>query len=108
MANSVAEVVWIVGLFKELGVEVETHVIIHIDSKLTMKIAANPVHRERKKNIGLDSHFIREKIHQGLIETKHLNTKEQMADLLTKGLNRSQHEYLLSKFGVLNLFIPQT
>jgi len=106
MANSVAEIVWIVGLFKELGAEIKTPVIIHTDSKSAMQIAANPVYHERTKHIELDYHFIREKIHQGLIETRHLNTKDQMADLLTKGLSRTQHEYLLSKFGVLNLFIP--
>ena len=54
----------------------------------------------------MDCHFIREKIQQGLVETKYLHTKEHEADMLTKGLGKSQHEYLLSKFGVMNLFIP--
>ena len=106
MASAVAEVVWLVKLFKELGVEVHTPVTIYSDSKSAIQIAANPVLHERTKHIELDCHFIREKIQNGLVQTQYLNTKEQEADMLTKGLGKTQHEYLLSKFGVLNLFIP--
>lgn len=106
MASAVAEVVWLVKLFKELGVEVHTPVTIYSDSKSAIQIAANPVLHERTKHIELDCHFIREKIQNGLVQTQYLNTKEQEVDMLTKGLGKTQHEYLLSKFGVLNLFIP--
>ncbi|XP_049410687.1 TMV resistance protein N-like [Solanum stenotomum] len=101
LTSDVAEVVWIVRLFKELGADVQLPVTIHCDSKSAIQIAANPVLHERTKHIELDCHFIREKIQQGLVETKYLNTKEQEADILTKGLGKSQHEYLMSKFGEL-------
>ena len=106
MASVVAEVVWITKLFKELGADVVTLAIIYSDSKLAIQIAANPVLHERTKHIELDCHFIREKIQNGLIQTEYMHTKEQEADILTKGLNKFQQEYLLSKFGVLNLFTP--
>ena len=85
MASAVAEVVWLVKLFKELGVEVHTPVTIYSDSKSAIQIAANPMLHERTKHIELDCHFIREKIHNGLVQTQYLNTKEQEADMLTKG-----------------------
>ncbi|XP_019259962.1 PREDICTED: uncharacterized protein LOC109237991 [Nicotiana attenuata] len=44
-----------------------------------------------------------DKIKEGRIKTYHIGTKDQQADLLTKGLERIQHEYLLSKLGVLNI-----
>lgn len=37
---------------------------------------------------------------------KYLNTKEQEADMLIRGIGKTQHEYLLSKLGVFILFIP--
>ena len=92
-------------MFKELGADVETPVIVHSDRKSAIQIAANQVNHERTKHVELDCHFIREKIQKGVIETRHLSTKEQIVDLLTKGLGRSQYKYLLSKFGVINLFI---
>ena len=61
---------------------------------------------ERTKHIEIDCHFIKQKIQAGIMKTKHVNTKEQLADILTKGLPRSQHENLVGKLGVLNLFTP--
>lgn len=36
MATSVSEIVWIVGMFKELGAEIEKLIIINSDSKSTI------------------------------------------------------------------------
>ncbi|XP_049399956.1 uncharacterized protein LOC125864056 [Solanum stenotomum] len=47
----------------------------------------------------------REKIQRGLVFIQHLATTEQLADVLTKGLGRLQHEYLVSKLGMKNIFI---
>ena len=41
---------------------------------------------------------------QGLIKTSNINIRDQQADLLTKALRRSQHELLLAKLDVLNIF----
>nr|XP_010314436.1 uncharacterized protein LOC104645111 [Solanum lycopersicum] len=41
--QGVAEVVWLVKLFKELGAEVHTPITIYSDSKSAIQIAANPV-----------------------------------------------------------------
>ncbi|XP_015168013.1 uncharacterized mitochondrial protein AtMg00810-like [Solanum tuberosum] len=97
LASTVAEVVWLVGLFKELGVQVRLPVHIHSDSKSAIQIAANPVFHERTKHIDIDCHFIREKVQMGIVQPVYLNTTEQPADLLTKGLTCLQHSYLLTK-----------
>lgn len=61
LASTVAEIVWLVGLFKELGVIVDLPIPIHCDSKSAIQIAANSVFHERTKHIDIDCHFIREK-----------------------------------------------
>jgi len=106
MASTVSELVWIIALFKELGEELEMPVDLFCDSKAALQIAANPVYHERTKHIEIDCHFIREKIQKGLIRPLYLTTHEQQADIMTKGLIRSQHEYLVSKLGLLNVFTP--
>ncbi|WMV28413.1 hypothetical protein MTR67_021798 [Solanum verrucosum] len=68
LASTVAEVVWLVGLFKELGVQVRLPVHIHSDSKSAIQIAANPVFHERTKHIDIDCHFIREKVQMGIVQ----------------------------------------
>lgn len=103
MAWTVAELIWLIGLFKELGAGVEVPVKLFCDNKIALQIAANPAYHKRTKHIELDCHFIREKIQKGIVKTVHVSSKEQQqADILTKALLRSQHEYILSKLGVLN------
>jgi len=106
LASTVAELVWLVGLLRSLDVEITLPVNIYSDSKSAIQLAANPVYHERTKHIEIDCHFIREKLQQGLINISYIPTQSQPADVLTKGLNRVQHELLLSKLGVLNIFAP--
>ncbi|XP_019251149.1 PREDICTED: uncharacterized protein LOC109230071 [Nicotiana attenuata] len=54
LASTNAELTWILALFKEVGIEVELSVEVHIDSKAAMQIAANPVFHQRTKHIEID------------------------------------------------------
>lgn len=47
---------------------------------------------------------MKEKIIEGFIQTQNIGTKEQQADLLTKGLCIPQHEALIDKLGMKNIF----
>ncbi|XP_070036225.1 secreted RxLR effector protein 161-like [Nicotiana tomentosiformis] len=58
------------------------------------------------KHIDIDCHFVREKICQGLLKTECVHTKDQLADLLTKSLGKFQHDHLLNKLGVKNVYQP--
>ncbi|XP_069142919.1 uncharacterized mitochondrial protein AtMg00810-like [Solanum lycopersicum] len=105
MASTVAEVTWLIGLFRELDIPIVLPIVIHSDSTAAIHIASNPVFHERTKHIDIDCHFIREKVQRGYISIQHLATAEQPADVFTKGLGRLQHEYLVSKLGMKNIFI---
>ncbi|XP_019225132.1 PREDICTED: uncharacterized protein LOC109206730 [Nicotiana attenuata] len=49
MASIVAELSWLVGLFKELGINVELPIDLFCDSKAAIQIAADPIFHERTK-----------------------------------------------------------
>ena len=95
---------WLVGLFKELGVQVRLPVHIHSDSKSAIQIAFNRVFHKRTKHIDIDCHFIRETVQLGTVQPVYLKTTEQPADLLTKGLTCLHYSYLLTKLGMKNVF----
>lgn len=97
MVTTINELIWLIGLLKELGVQVNQPAIICTDSKAPMQIAGNLVCHERTKYLEVDFHFIREKIGQGILITNYISTKDQPADLLIKGLSNVQHHYLKSK-----------
>ena len=75
MTNAVSEVVWLIGLYKELKMELELPIRLFCDSKAALQIAANPIYHERTKHIEIDCHFIREKIQEGLIQTEHVPSR---------------------------------
>jgi len=86
-----AELAWLTRLFSEFQVPSILPVLVKSDSLAAIYIARNPVFHERTKHIELDCHFVREKLHQGLISLSHVKTAAQLADLLTKPLSRVQH-----------------
>lgn len=85
MASTVAEVVWLVGLFKEFHVTIKFHVPLYLDSSSALQIAANLVFHERTKHIDIDCHLFWEKIQDGLIFATHRSSVDQPTDILTKG-----------------------
>lgn len=104
MVGAVAEITWLVGVLKELNVQVTTPIRPHCDSKAALQIATNPIFHERTKHIEIDCHFVREGIKSGLIQPTCVNTKQQPTDILTKGLGAASHHMLLSKLGVFNIY----
>ncbi|TMW96888.1 hypothetical protein EJD97_006591 [Solanum chilense] len=64
MVACAAEITWLVGLYKELGVKINLRVRMICNSKTTIQIVANPIFHERTKHFDIDCHFVREKICQ--------------------------------------------
>ncbi|KAM3232003.1 hypothetical protein P3L10_017362 [Capsicum annuum] len=76
MATTVAEIIWLTGLFKELRAGIEKPVTPFCDSKAAIQIVAHPIFHERTKHFDIDCHFVREKIQDKLITTQHIGTRE--------------------------------
>ena len=54
------------------------------------------------KHIQIDLHFVRDIVQKGTLHVHHVNTHDQLADLLTKPLPRQRTELLRAKIGVTN------
>lgn len=96
MACAVQEMKWIVPLVKDLGAVPSTPVSFYCDSQASIHIASNPIFQERTKHIERDCHCVRDAARAGLISMRHVRTKDQVADILTKALGRPQFDFLLS------------
>ena len=53
--------------------------------------------RPRTKHIAIKYHHFREKVQKGIISIEAIDTKEQIADQFTKGLQVGVFQYLRSK-----------
>lgn len=54
------------------------------------------------KHITIDIHFFRDLIDKGLRQVSHVNTLDQLADILTKALPRSRFDLLCSKISIVD------
>nr|GEU51571.1 ribonuclease H-like domain-containing protein [Tanacetum cinerariifolium] len=98
MAAATCEIMWIVKILSNLNIKNLLPAELYCDNKAAMQIATNPVMHEKTKNFDLDVHFIREKVGSGLIKTVNVESKDNVADILTKALGSFQHGFLTKKF----------
>jgi hypothetical protein len=76
---------------------------LRVDNQSTLVLAKNPVFYERSKHIRMRYHFIRDCLTEGNIKARYINTKDQLADLLTKSLGRIKFLEFCSRFGMAQL-----
>ena len=66
----------------------------------------NPVHHDRTKHVEIDRHFIKEKLDEGILQNSFVKSGDQLADVLTKGVNVVSFMKICSKMGLLDIFAP--
>jgi histone deacetylase 1/2 len=86
VANAAAECCWLRNLLHELHVPIAKATVIYCDNVSAVYMSENPVHHRRTKHVELDIHFVREKVALGQFKVLHIPTRQQFADIMTKGL----------------------
>nr|GFA31504.1 ribonuclease H-like domain-containing protein [Tanacetum cinerariifolium] len=100
MTAATYEIIWIVKIMSDLNIRNLLPAELYCNNKAALKIAANPVIHEKTKHFDLDVHFIREKVCSGLIKTVKVESKDNLADILTKALGSFQHDFLTKSLGL--------
>ncbi|KAK9057120.1 hypothetical protein SSX86_024487 [Deinandra increscens subsp. villosa] len=100
LANATAELLWVKNLLHELGISITTSPTLFCDNTGATYLCANPVYHSRMKHVALDYHFVRELITAGQLRVFHVNSHDQLADMLTKPLSRALFLRNRSKIGV--------
>jgi hypothetical protein len=73
------------------------------DSQSAIKLAENPEFHKRTKHIDIIYHFIRETIYNKKAQLLYINTKEQLADRLTKGLDNKKHNMFIENISLRDI-----
>jgi len=102
-AHATKEVVWLRRLLTELGLDLHSSTILHVDNQSAIAIARNPEFHDRTKHIEVRHHFLRHKVEDKEIHLEYTPTEDQVADVLTKGIVREKHERFSGAMGVRRL-----
>lgn len=98
-AQGAKEAQWFVYLFEELEPSVKhTPVPLFVDNSGVISLTQNPVDHAANKHIRVNCHFVRELAHLQVIAPQRVTSEDNLADLLTKGLNTPRYEKLRAHF----------
>ncbi|KAE8962079.1 hypothetical protein PR001_g29825, partial [Phytophthora rubi] len=100
LSDCVKECVWMRRLLKDIGAEQVGATVIYEDNQGAMALAKNVGYQARTKHIDIRYHFIREKVVSNEVELEYVDTKNQLADFMTKGLSSKTLRYLMMRSNV--------
>lgn len=89
MSMAAQEALWLRGLSEELE-QSRGPTLLYVDNQGAQNLAVNGAYHARTKHIDVRHHFLKEKINNGLLELKYISTDRQVADSLTKAVDKKK------------------
>lgn len=103
MTGACCELSWLCSLMKIFLILHPKSTLLYFDNKVTLHITTNSISHERTKPIEMDCHFIRKKVQDGSIVTKHITSTNQLSDVFTKPLKNKAFSTMRHMLGVLDI-----
>lgn len=101
MCEATKEAAYLNSLLRELNIKMAGEsVTLFNDNQSAHKLAVNPIFHRRTKHIDVKYHFIREALESKLIDLHYKSTEEMTADILTKPLGPTKHNFCCFKLGL--------
>jgi len=99
--EAVKEVIWLKILYKSLNITLIDVPVLQVDNSAAVKLAQNPELHRRTKHIDLKYLFIRENVTDGTNDIAQISTNNQLADIMTKPLDKVRLKYLCDCMGLV-------
>lgn len=100
MASFVSEALCVSYLLTDFNLPITGSVELYCDNQSTIQMLHNPTHHERTKQIDIDCHFARTHVATGFVQSRHIDSKNQLGDIFTKALGPSLFYSLLFQFNL--------
>jgi hypothetical protein len=97
-----AEVTWLRWLLEDFSVSVSMSTHFLSDSTGDISIARDPVKHELTKHVGVDAHFTRLHVYDGVVTLQYVPSELQLTDFFMKAQTRVHHQFYLSKLSVVD------
>eukprot|EP00253_Pinus_taeda_P031346 PITA_31346 len=94
------ESLWLRQILSEFGFQQQHLTTLWCDNQSAIQISKDPVQHQHRKHIELHMHFIRNLIHDNVLEVQYCSTDDQVADIFTKVLIEAKFTKLRFMVGV--------
>ena len=81
-------------MLKDMHIHYDDPIPIFCDNTSAISVSKKPVMHSKTKHIPIKYHFLREQVLSKVIKLEYVGTKDQLADIFTKPLPKSQFEML--------------
>jgi hypothetical protein len=99
LCDALREVSWLRDIVMEIGIG-EPTVRIFEDNRACIDISKNAMVNDRTRHIMVKTEFIRMKLKEWKVDIRYIESKENIADIFTKGLDQRTFEKLQYGLGV--------
>lgn len=100
-AVAMKEAIWVKQLLVEIGLWTKDKtIVLQVDNQSAIKSMKNEITSARSKHINIRYHFIRDVIQRGDVMVQYCPTQKQLADILTKPLQRVAFQRLREQLRV--------
>ena len=98
--HAACQIIWMRQLLEELGFPQTEATLLFCDNNGTIACTHDPHGHTRMKHIDIRAHFIRDCVNNRTIDVLRVDSKENIADILTKPLARILHANGLRLLGL--------
>jgi hypothetical protein len=88
------QVLWIIQKLEDLEVKYIAPIPIHCDNTTAISLSKSLLFHSNTKHIPIKYHFLREQVTNTVVALHYIPSKDQIGDIFTKPLAKSQFEYL--------------
>ena len=100
-ASAANQAIWLRKIMADLEMDVKEATVIKVDNKSAISMAQNLVLHGKSKHIKVKFHALRQAKQNKEIKLEHYSSEAKLADIMTKGLQKSRFEDLRAQLGVL-------
>jgi hypothetical protein len=94
------QVLWMIQTLGDLEVNYNASIQFHCDNTSAISVSKNLVFHSKTKHITMKYHFLREQVTNTIVSLHYIPSKDQIVDIFTKLLAKSQFEYLHQMLGM--------
>jgi hypothetical protein len=105
--EAVRNLMWIMNMLTELGFPIHEKPTVYEDNQSTIMTVKGQKNGMLTKHLEVKFQYVKEVYEKGKFELLYLNTKDQIANVLTKCVGRDETEYFLNTVGIIDDESPQ-